>query len=187
MPNRTKKELAASLKRLLCQKPLDKITIQDLVNDAQVSRKTFYYHFQDIYSLLEWALVDEGRQVLADRDQAGDWRKRMWDTFRYFQDNQAMILNIYRSVQKNRDLLERHVSGLILPLLDQLFGSQPGHERVEEEDKRFLLDLYSYGLVQLFLRWIGDGMKADPQQMMARIDRLFTGSMEDFIRRCAAP
>lgn len=184
MSNMTKRELAASLKRLLCQKPLDKITIQDLVNDAQVSRKTFYYHFQDIYSLLEWALVDEGKRVMADRSAAGAWRQRMWDTFHYFRDNQAMILNIYRSVQKNRDLLERHVSGLLLPLLEQLFEAQPGHERVAEEDKRFLLDLYSYGLVQLFLHWIGDGMKPDPEQMMARIDRLFTGSMEDFIKRC---
>ena len=61
MSNMTKRALAFSLKKLLAQSPLDKITVQNIVDDAEVSRKTFYYHFQDIYDLLEWALVDEGQ------------------------------------------------------------------------------------------------------------------------------
>ena len=53
MSNLTKRQLSVSLQKLLVQNQLDKITIQDLVNEAQVSRKTFYYHFQDIYDLLD--------------------------------------------------------------------------------------------------------------------------------------
>ena len=47
----TKRALEDSLKRLLLQKPLTKITIADLTEDCGVSRMTFYYHFQDIYDL----------------------------------------------------------------------------------------------------------------------------------------
>ena len=61
MPNRTKQALEASLKKLLLEKPLDRITIQDLAADSGISRMTFYYHFQDIYDLVEW--VCYGRKV----------------------------------------------------------------------------------------------------------------------------
>ena len=46
----TKRALAASLKKLLAQKPLSKITIADITEDCGMNRMTFYYHFQDISS-----------------------------------------------------------------------------------------------------------------------------------------
>ena len=51
MSDLTKKALGASLKKILLQKPLEKITITDLTNDCGVNRQTFYYHFHDIYDL----------------------------------------------------------------------------------------------------------------------------------------
>lgn len=48
MSNMTKQALEVSLKKLLLQKPLDKITIQDLTSDCGISRMAFYYHFKDI-------------------------------------------------------------------------------------------------------------------------------------------
>ena len=46
-----------------------------------------------------------------------------------------------------------------------------------------MLEFYSYGVVKFFLYWVGNGMKPEPEQMMSRLNRLFDGSMEDFIRR----
>ena len=53
MTNATKLALEESLKHLLLKKPLDKITINDLTTDCGISRMTFYYHFKDIYDLVE--------------------------------------------------------------------------------------------------------------------------------------
>ena len=58
MSNTTKRALEESLKKLLLSKPLDKITINDLTTDCGISRMTFYYHFQDIPSLLEEIIVE---------------------------------------------------------------------------------------------------------------------------------
>lgn len=55
MVNQTKQALEASLKHLLLQKSLDKITISDLTKDCGISRMAFYYHFKDIYDLVEWS------------------------------------------------------------------------------------------------------------------------------------
>ena len=54
MSNITKHALAESLKKLLLKKPLNKITINDLTTDCGISRMAFYYHFKDIYDLVEW-------------------------------------------------------------------------------------------------------------------------------------
>ena len=55
----TKRALEASLKNLLLQKPLNKITINDITEDCGINRMTFYYHFKDIYDLVEWACLED--------------------------------------------------------------------------------------------------------------------------------
>lgn len=60
--NTTKIALEASLKELLKKKPFDKITIADLTEDCGISRMAFYYHFKDIYDLVEWACVEDGKK-----------------------------------------------------------------------------------------------------------------------------
>lgn len=55
----TKKMLANTLLSLMKKKSLSKISISEIVKECQINRKTFYYHFQDIYELLEWHLEQE--------------------------------------------------------------------------------------------------------------------------------
>lgn len=50
----TKLKLADALKAIVKQKSLEKITVQDIVKEANVTRQTFYRHFQDKYDLLNW-------------------------------------------------------------------------------------------------------------------------------------
>lgn len=50
----TKLKIARALRELMCQRPLSKITVQDLMEGAQMKRQSFYYHFQDIYDVLFW-------------------------------------------------------------------------------------------------------------------------------------
>ena len=55
----TKQALSEALKAMMKKKPLNKITVRELVEDCGVNRKTFYYHFEDIFSLLKWTLDQE--------------------------------------------------------------------------------------------------------------------------------
>ena len=67
----TKKALAASLKRFMEKKPLSKITVSEIIADCGVNRKTFYYHFEDIYALLE----EEAVEVVKQFDLLADYRE----------------------------------------------------------------------------------------------------------------
>lgn len=71
MPSFTKKAIIESFLHIAAKKPLDKITVRDIVDDCGVNRNTFYYYFQDIYAVLEeichsaFSRVPEG-ESLAD-------------------------------------------------------------------------------------------------------------------------
>ena len=67
MVNQTKQVLEESLKKLMLHKPLDKITIRDLTEDCGISRMAFYYHFKDIYDLVEWACLEDATRALAGK------------------------------------------------------------------------------------------------------------------------
>ena len=75
MSNITKRALAESLKNLLLKKPLNKITINDLTTDCGISRMAFYYHFKDIYDLVEWACLEESRKALQGKKTYDTWQE----------------------------------------------------------------------------------------------------------------
>lgn len=69
MSQTTKRALEASLKKLLLEKPLNKITINDITEDCGVNRMTFYYHFKDIYDLVDWILTEDAIKAVCKRQR----------------------------------------------------------------------------------------------------------------------
>lgn len=151
MANTTKRMLSLSLKKLLEKNTLDNITIQDITDDAEVSRKTFYYHFQDIYALLEWTLSEDCRHLLESKVKRGDWQESIVALFEYMQENRLIILNAFHSLE--RDTLEHEVFSILSPLLFDLLNAQPNFELLNDEDQRFIVSVYGLGVTGLLLRW----------------------------------
>ena len=81
MSQMTKRALAASLKNLLLQKPLNKITINDIAEDCGISRMTFYYHFKDIYDLVEWICVEDAARALEGKKTYDTWQEGFLNIF----------------------------------------------------------------------------------------------------------
>ena len=54
MPGDMKAKIADTLNEILKHKELDKITVKELVDACNISRQSFYYHFQDIMEVVEW-------------------------------------------------------------------------------------------------------------------------------------
>lgn len=75
MSDITKRAISASLKKLLCEKKLNKITVQDIADDCGINRQTFYYHFQDIYDLVEWTCIEDTEKVLKENRTYATWQE----------------------------------------------------------------------------------------------------------------
>ena len=106
MASTTKESLGAALKQMLTVKPIDKITVKDLVEICGVNRQTFYYHFDDVYDLLEWVFEEDANRVLPSEVVYEHWRDDVMMFFKYLADNSVFALNIYNS--NSRSWIARH-------------------------------------------------------------------------------
>ena len=71
MPVNMKDTIAEAFLAMTARKSIDKITVKDLVEACHISRQTFYYHFQDIVEVIEWAFEQALDQALS-RSLAAD-------------------------------------------------------------------------------------------------------------------
>ena len=96
----TKRALEASLKNLLLQKPLNKITINDITEACGINRMTFYYHFKDIYDLVEWACLEDATKALEGKKTAETWQQGFLQIFYAVRENKPFIMNVYHCVSR---------------------------------------------------------------------------------------
>lgn len=171
----TKRALEASLKNLLLQKPLDKITIQDIADDCGISRMTFYYHFRDIYDLVEWSCEEDAAKALAGKKTYDTWQQGFLQIFEAVQANRPFIMNVYHSV--SREHLENYLYRLTYDLLIGVVEEKAQGMAVREEDKKFIADFYKFAFVGLMLDWIRGGMKTPPQEIIDRLSTLIHGDI----------
>ena len=180
----TKRALEASLKSLLLQKPLSKITVTDITEDCGIKRMTFYYHFKDIYDLVEWCCQEDASRALAGKKTYETWQQGLLQIFEAVRENKPFILNVYRSV--SREQVENYLYKVTYALLDGVVEEQAQGMSVRQEDKAFLATLYQYMFVGLMLDWIKSDMKGDPQAIVSRLELAIHGNIRAALERLRA-
>ena len=78
----TKKAIAYTFKDLLKEKPFNKITVNDISNQCNINRQTFYYHFQDIPDLVEWICIDDVDHLIKKKEEYETWEDKFLIVFK---------------------------------------------------------------------------------------------------------
>lgn len=179
MSNTTKLALEASLKKLLLHKKIDKITINDLTTDCGISRMSFYYHFKDIYDLVEWVCVEDGKQALQGKKTYDTWQEGMTQVFEAVMENKPFILNVYTSV--SREKIESYLYKLTYELISDVVEEKCAGIDLPKEDKAFIAEFYKYGFVGIMLNWIDRGMKDDYKEIVEKMSVTLHGNIANSI------
>ena len=177
----TKRALEQSLKNLLLKKPLTKITVSDIADDCGINRMTFYYHFKDIYDLVEWSCLEDAKRALDEKKTYETWQQVLLQIFEAVEENKPFILNVYRCV--HREQVEKYLQPLVDQLILGVINEETGNMTIRDEDKQFIAQIYSYIFIGLMLDWIKDDMREDPQPPVDRLARLIKGSMSEALSR----
>lgn len=177
----TKRALEQSLKNLLLKKPLTKITISDITEDCGINRMTFYYHFKDIYDLVEWACLEDAKRALDEKKTYDTWQQGLLQIFEAVQENKPFILNVYRCV--HREQVEKYLQPLVDQLMLDVIQEESASMVIREEDKQFIAKIYAYIFIGVMLDWIKDDMREEPQEIVARLVKLLRGSVTAALRR----
>lgn len=170
MSDITKRAINSSLKKVLLKKSLNKITISDITNDCGINRMTFYYHFKDIYDLIEWSCMEDARIALEDKKTYDTWQQGFYQIFEAVLANKSFIMNVYRSISV--EYLENFLYKLTYDLIMDVVNEKSKEINIKQEDKEFIANFYKYAFVGIMLDWIKKDMQEDPKEIINKLSTL---------------
>lgn len=179
----TEKAITDTFIKLLNTKPLDKITIKDLVDECGINRSTFYYYFEDIYDLLNHVFETETRRALEQLTEQENWSDTMLTAISFALDNKRAIYHIYNSVSRER--LEKYLYNVVEGVMTYAVSIASRGLNVSTEDKAIATDVYKFMLVGLVLDWVGNGMKSDAKKNLERLFLMLDGTLHQMLVRAA--
>ena len=162
----TKLTLCNSLKKIMKQKPFSKITVSELIKDCNLYRKTFYYHFEDIYGLLKWMLEQETFEIVKQFDLLVDYEDVFNFVIDYVEKNAYFLNCIYDSV--GRDELKRFLYQDFIGVINTLVLDTEKKLELEVEDsfRDFVCNFYTEAIAGMLINLFQNLEKYNQDQVL---------------------
>lgn len=180
MTQLTKQAISSALEQLLKTKPFSKITVNELAEECGISRMTFYYHFQDIYDLLEWMVNEELEAFLQETDSA-EFLQGMHYLFHLLLEKKPLVLNMYHSVPRER--MEAYVYRVTERILLPYINRRLAGKLLSTEDRQCIVDFCKYAFGGFLLNWVAGGMTGNPEEILSRVNALAQGGVLGTVER----
>lgn len=165
-----------SFVKLLMQKPISKITIKEICEDADINRATFYAHFQDQYDLLhqiETGIIDDINQYLINYDVSRVPAQMLDKIFEYIKENAEIFKLLLLS--SNADIqFQQEITKIIG---QQHFSAMAA----DKEDSEYVFLFFANGAIGLIVKWLKDDMKKPVSEMSNLILKLSLYGSQPFL------
>ena len=183
MANFTKQAIKTSFLKLLNEKPLNKITVRDIVEDCGINRNSFYYHFQDIYDLVRWMLQQEAVSLLRQHDGALLWQEGLLQLLRYIEENRAVCRCALQSLGRSyiSMFFRDDIHAIIHRTVDELH--RQAHFLQAPGQGELLTQFYVIALAGVVESWVLGELKCSAEELVDFIDRLLTDQLRGAIDR----
>ena len=175
MPPFAKREIKNSFIKLLTERPISQITVKDIVEDCGVNRNSFYYHFQDIPSLLEEIIVEMTAKVIVNLPEESTFEEKVTAALQEINLNKRMIYHIYGS--SNREFYEKQLMKICEHVTRTYIRSREYSERVDSKDLEFVISYLKCELFGQLIDWLNHDMSYDIVEHSRILCRMFAGSM----------
>lgn len=175
MPPFAKREIKNSFIKLLTERPISQITVKDIVEDCGVNRNSFYYHFQDIPSLLEEIIVEMTAKVIENLPEESTFEEKVTAALQEINLNKRMIYHIYGS--SNREFYEKQLMKICEHVTRTYIRSREYSERVDSKDLKFVISYLKCELFGQLIDWLNHDMSYDIVEHSRILCRMFAGSM----------
>ena len=159
MANFTEKAIKESFAKLLNERPLDKITVKDIVEDCGINRNSFYYHYQDVPTLLGTIVREQAEIVITEYPTVDSLEGAMEAIISFALNNKNAVLHIFNSV--SRDILEKNLSVLCEDVIGKYVDTIISDMKYSEDDRRIIVGFLKCEFFGVTVDWINGGMKED--------------------------
>ena len=159
MPNFTKNAIKTSFLKLLDEYPLSKISVRTIVEDCGINRNTFYYHYQDIPTLIKEIVKDDISTLISKYPTVSSLDECVNLVFKFSLENKRAVLHIYNSV--NRDIYEKYVMNICEYLVKTYFDTVLPKDAASDFERDVAVRFFKCELFGLTFDWISNGMRDD--------------------------
>lgn len=180
MADTTKNELSRALKHQMVTKTLENITVRDITDECHLNRQTFYYHFHDIYELLEWTIEKEAARLVSG-GRCGDIRAVLIRVFEFVVTNESFIIHAYRSA--DRYFVKKFLEDGLRPVIAGIVDEKAENRKISEEDRKFITDVFVFILLSVTMEWLDNGMNDNLVRKLDKIIILLDGNIDEAIDR----
>lgn len=167
----TKMMLRQSLLELLVNKPVNKITVKELCERADINRATFYLHYYDVFDLLaqtENELFDRIKETIERESTANNMYSAIRDICIAIREN-ADLCKVLFGEHGNRDFISR-----ILEIVhDKVMGGwQSEAYNMDTRHREYAYTFATSGSVGIIQDWQKHGFKEKPDEIAELINNL---------------
>ena len=181
MPNFTKKAIKDTFLALLDERPLNRITVKDIVETCGINRNSFYYHFEDLPALLEEIIAGRVDELIQSHPTVDSLEDGFDAALEFVLENRRAVLHIYNSL--SRDVFERYLMEVcryvVTTYVEAGFAGRP----VDEADKEILIRYHKCECFGNIIDWLNSGMKDDISAYFHRIYQLKRGWEGELLRQ----
>lgn len=156
--------------------PFDKITVTALTKRSDVSPNTFYYHYEDIYDLLDCWLHER----LDPFFHFTPWQTGTKVLMQTILDHRIIFDHIVESL--SREQLERYVFESSVESFADSVMKQAEGKHVTEEQTREIVDCCRYMFIGFFLHFLWDHKKGEPEDVDREVQKLVR-LVETFVKQ----
>lgn len=178
----TQRAIRESFVKLLNEKPLNQITIRDIVDDCGVNRNTFYYYFQDLPQLVESIVEEDTQRIIREYPTVDSIEECLEALLDFAMENRKAAMHIYHSI--NRDIYEQYQWRVCEHTITTYVDRNLAGRSVTKEDRQLMIDYWKCVCFGLVMGWLEDGMQRDIQTKFRRICELKQGEFERMVNRC---
>ena len=152
----TRQAMACSLRKFMELKPLSQITVSEICADCNLNRKTFYYHFEDIYNLLHWLLEQEALLIVKEFHMPQDYDKIIGFVLDYVDANSHILNCMYDSL--GREGKKRFFFADFRMYINTIIEEAEAEASLtlDSNYRQFLCDFYISALTGILLDWFID-------------------------------
>ncbi len=154
----TKRAIINTFFKMLEERPLNKITVTDIVKECGINRNSFYYHYEDIPSLVKDWMRTEFMKKIDENAESGKSIAENLDVFiNFVLANKKLLLRIYNSVE--RQVFEQGLSEKSRDWSLSYVRYRFPELNVKQADLEKIVEYYNFLFYGMFSSWFSSGLK----------------------------
>ena len=178
----TKRAIRASFLKLPNERPLNKITVKDIVEDCGINRNSFYYHYTDIPALAEEIVKDEAARIVQEYPTVDSLEQCLEIAVEFALQNRTAVLHLYNSA--SHEAYEHSLMDICRSVVGSYFDTAFAGKALPEADREVLVRFYQCECYGQIVLWMSQGMQADIVEQFRLLCHLRQGMMEEMVARC---